>query len=145
MDSKEPNQQKPYKRILIKLSGEALAGEGEYGIDGNKTSALAKEIAAQNSIEVHDGVYLGLQGPTFETLAEYRMVKILGADCVGMSTVPEVIVARHMELEVFGLSVITDMGDEENIEEVNHAEVLKAAQKTEPSVRLLIKELIKNY
>lgn len=105
----------------------------------------AKEIANQNSIEVHDGVYLGLQGPTFETLAEYRMVKILGADCVGMSTVPEVIVARHMELEVFGLSVITDMGDEENIEEVNHAEVLKAAQKAEPSVRLLIKELIKNY
>lgn len=105
----------------------------------------AKEIATQNSIEVHDGVYLGLQGPTFETLAEYRMVKILGADCVGMSTVPEVIVARHMELEVFGLSVITDMGDEENIEEVNHAEVLKAAQKAEPSVRLLIKELIKNY
>lgn len=105
----------------------------------------AKEIAVQNSIEVHDGVYLGLQGPTFETLAEYRMVKILGADCVGMSTVPEVIVARHMELEVFGLSVITDMGDEENIEEVNHAEVLKAAQKAEPSVRLLIKELIKNY
>lgn len=105
----------------------------------------AKEIAAQNSIEVHDGVYLGLQGPTFETLAEYRMVKILGADCVGMSTVPEVIVARHMELEVFGLSVITDMGDEENIEEVNHAEVLKAAQKAEPNVRLLIKELIKNY
>lgn len=105
----------------------------------------AREIAAQNSIEVHDGVYLGLQGPTFETLAEYRMVKILGADCVGMSTVPEVIVARHMELEVFGLSVITDMGDEENIEEVNHAEVLKAAQKAEPSVRLLIKELIKNY
>lgn len=105
----------------------------------------AKEIATQNSIEVHDGVYLGLQGPTFETLAEYRMVKILGADCVGMSTVPEVIVARHMELEVFGLSVITDMGDEENIEEVNHAEVLKAAQKAEPSVRLLIKELIKSY
>lgn len=105
----------------------------------------AKEIATQNSIEVHDGVYLGLQGPTFETLAEYRMVKILGADCVGMSTVPEVIVARHMELEVFGLSIITDMGDEENIEEVNHAEVLKAAQKAEPSVRLLIKELIKNY
>lgn len=107
--------------------------------------AKAKEIAGQNSIEVHDGVYLGLQGPTFETLAEYRMVKALGADCVGMSTVPEVIVARHMELEVFGLSVITDMGDEENIEEVNHEEVLKAAQKAEPHVRMLIKTLIENY
>jgi purine-nucleoside phosphorylase len=110
-----------------------------------KMIAKAKEIAEQNSIEVHDGVYLGLQGPTFETLAEYRMVKALGADCVGMSTVPEVIVARHMELEVFGLSVITDMGDEENIEEVNHEEVLKAAQKAEPHVRLLIKSLIQNY
>lgn len=105
----------------------------------------AKEIAQELNIEVHDGVYLGLQGPTFETLAEYRMVKALGADCVGMSTVPEVIVARHMELECFGLSVITDMGDEENIEEVNHEEVLKAAQTAEPHVRNLIKTLIEKY
>ena len=105
----------------------------------------AKIIAKNNNIIVQDGVYMGLQGPTFETLSEYRMVKNIGADCVGMSTVPEVIVARHMELETFGLSVITDMGDEENIEEVNHAEVLKAAEKAEPHVRLLIKELIKQY
>jgi purine-nucleoside phosphorylase len=104
-----------------------------------------KQIANENDIIVHDGVYLGLQGPTFETLHEYKMVKILGADCVGMSTVPEVIVARHMELETFGLSVITDMGDEENIEEVNHAEVLKAAQQAEPHVRKLIRELIHQY
>ena len=110
-----------------------------------KMIAKAKELAKELNIEVQDGVYLGLQGPTFETLAEYRMVKALGGDCVGMSTVPEVIVARHMEMECFGLSVITDMGDEENIEEVNHAEVLKAAQKAEPHVRLLIRELIKNY
>ena len=110
-----------------------------------KMIAKTKEIASRLNIEIHDGVYFGLQGPTFETLAEYKMVKNIGADCVGMSTVPEVIVARHMELETFGLSVITDMGDEENIEEVNHAEVLKAAEKAEPSVRLLIKELIKNY
>jgi purine-nucleoside phosphorylase len=107
--------------------------------------AKAKEIAGQLNIEVQDGIYLGLQGPTFETLAEYKMVKNIGADCVGMSTVPEVIVARHMELETFGLSVITDMGDEENIEEVSHSEVLKAAQKAEPNVRILIKELIKSY
>ena len=118
------NMSEPYSRLMI---------------------AKAKELAKENAIEVQDGVYLGLQGPTFETLSEYRMVKILGADCVGMSTVPEVIVARHMEMEVFGLSVITDMGDEENIEEVNHAEVLKAAQKAEPHVRLLIKSLIENY
>ncbi|WP_396190880.1 purine-nucleoside phosphorylase [Flavobacterium sp.] len=107
--------------------------------------AKVKEIASELNIEVHDGIYLGLQGPTFETLAEYKMVKNIGADCVGMSTVPEVIVARHMELETFGLSVITDMGDEENIEDVNHSEVLKAAQKAEPDVRILIKELIKSY
>lgn len=110
-----------------------------------KMIAKVKEIASDLNIEVHDGIYLGLQGPTFETLAEYKMVKNIGADCVGMSTVPEVIVARHMELETFGLSVITDMGDEENIEDVNHSEVLKAAQKAEPDVRILIKELIKNY
>jgi purine-nucleoside phosphorylase len=105
----------------------------------------AKELAQNLNIEVQDGIYLGLQGPTFETLSEYRMVKILGADCVGMSTVPEIIVARHMDMECFGISVITDMGDEDNIEEVNHAEVLKAAVKAEPFVRKLIKELIINY
>jgi purine-nucleoside phosphorylase len=104
--------------------------------------AKAKEIAQDLNIEVHDGVYLGLQGPTFETLSEYRMVKILGADCVGMSTVPEVIVARHMELETFGVSIITDMGDEESILSVSHDEVLEAAKKAEPILRNLVKELI---
>lgn len=105
----------------------------------------AKEIAKDLNIEVQDGIYLGLQGPTFETLAEYKMVKILGADCVGMSTVPEVIVARHMDLETFGISVITDMGNEESIESITHAEVLEAARNAEPHVRNLIKELILQY
>lgn len=105
----------------------------------------AKEIAASMNIEIHDGVYLGLQGPTFETLAEYKMVKALGCDCVGMSTVPEVIVARHMELETFGVSVITDMGDEESIGTITHAEVLEAAKEAEPKVRALIKNLIIQY
>ena len=105
----------------------------------------AKELAQKLNIEVKEGIYLGLQGPTFETLSEYRMVKKLGADCVGMSTVPEVIVARHMDLECFGLSIITDMGDEDNIESVSHDEVLEAAKKAEPKVRSLIKELILNY
>ena len=105
----------------------------------------AKEIAANLNIEVQDGIYMGLQGPTFETISEYRMVKTLGADCVGMSTVPEVIVARHMELETFGISVITDMGNEESIESITHAEVLEAAQKAEPDVRKLIRELIMQY
>jgi purine-nucleoside phosphorylase len=105
----------------------------------------AKEIAISQGVDVKDGIYLGLQGPTFETLSEYRMVKVLGADCVGMSTVPEVIVARHMEMEVFGISVITDMGNEENIDNVNHDEVLLAARTAEPKVRSLIKELIVKY
>ena len=73
------------------------------------------------------------------------MVKILGADCVGMSTVPEVIVARHMNLETFGISVITDMGNEESIDSITHQEVLQAAKSAEPKVRELIKELILNY
>lgn len=105
----------------------------------------AKDIAAESGITVHDGVYLGLQGPTFETLSEYRMVSKLGGDCVGMSTVPEVIVARHMNLETFGVSVITDMGNEESIESITHAEVLEAAKNAEPDVRKLIRELILQY
>lgn len=110
-----------------------------------KMIAKAKELAKELNIEVQDGVYLGLQGPTFETLAEYRMVKALGGDCVGMSTVPEVIVARHMDLETFGLSVITDMGNEEAIETITHEEVLEAAREAEPHVRQLIKQLILTY
>lgn len=102
----------------------------------------ARNLAKELQIDLKEGVYLALQGPTFETLAEYRMVKAVGADCVGMSTVPEVIVARHMDLDCFGISVITDMGDEDNIDEVNHEEVLLAAKSAEPKVRLLIKKLI---
>ncbi len=105
----------------------------------------AKEVATKLEIEVQDGVYLGLQGPTFETLSEYKMVKALGADCVGMSTVPEVIVARHMDLETFGISVITDIGNEESIHTITHEEVLQAANEAEPKVRKLIKELIVSY
>lgn len=110
-----------------------------------KMIAKAKELAATLEIEVQDGVYLGLQGPTFETLAEYRMVKTVGGDCVGMSTVPEVIVARHMEMECFGISVITDMGDEHSIDTITHDEVLEAAQAAEPHVRNLIQNLITAY
>jgi len=110
-----------------------------------KMISKVKEIAEKSAIEVHDGVYLGLQGPTFETLSEYRMVGKLGGDCVGMSTVPEVIVARHMNLETFGISVITDMGNEESIETITHAEVLEAAKNAEPHVRQLIRELILQY
>jgi purine-nucleoside phosphorylase len=110
-----------------------------------KMIAKVKELAGNLNIEVKDGVYLGLQGPTFETLAEYKMVKILGADCVGMSNVPEVIVARHMNIETFGVSVITDIGDKDSIDTISHDEVLEAAQKAEPKVRNLIKALILEY
>jgi purine-nucleoside phosphorylase len=110
-----------------------------------KMITKAKEISTSLGIEVKDGVYLGLQGPTYETLSEYRMVKAMGGDCVGMSTVPEVIVAKHMDMEVFGMSVITDMGNEANIEQVTHEEVLEAAKSAEPKVRNLIKELIRQY
>jgi purine-nucleoside phosphorylase len=110
-----------------------------------KMITKAKELAKELHIEVQDGVYLGLQGPTFETLSEYKMVKALGGDCVGMSTVPEVIVARHMDLETFGLSVITDMGNEDAIETITHEEVLEAAREAEPHVRRLIKQLILTY
>jgi purine-nucleoside phosphorylase len=110
-----------------------------------KMIAKAKELALELDVEVKDGIYLGLQGPSFETLAEYKMVKILGADCVGMSTVPEVIVARHMDVETFGISVITDIGDEDNIDTISHDEVLEAAQNAEPNVRRLIKQLILQY
>lgn len=110
-----------------------------------KMISKAKQIATELEIPVKDGVYLALQGPTFETLAEYRMVKAIGADCVGMSTVPEVIVARHMELETFGISVITDIGDEASIDTITHNEVLEAANAAEPKVRQLIKELITQY
>ena len=104
--------------------------------------AKAKQIAKELHIESKEGVYLALQGPTFETLAEYKMVKNIGGDCVGMSTVPQVIVAKHMSMDCLGISVITDMGNEDNIEEVNHEEVLEAAKKAEPHVRNLIKNFI---
>ena len=102
----------------------------------------AEKVATDHNLNIQKGVYYGLQGPTFETLAEYKMVRIVGADCVGMSTVPEVIVARHMDMDVFGISVISDMGDEEGIAEVNHEEVLKAVKGAEPIARSLIKGLI---
>jgi purine-nucleoside phosphorylase len=105
----------------------------------------AKAIAKEMKLDLKVGVYLGLQGPTFETLAEYKMVKAVGGDCVGMSTVPEVIVAKHMNMDCLGISVITDMGDEDNIEEVNHEEVLEAAKKAEPFVRKLIKNVILQF
>lgn len=102
-----------------------------------------KEIAAKNDIKIHEGVYVGLSGPTFETPAEYRMLRIWGADAVGMSTVPEVIVARHMSIPCFAVSIITDLGVPGKIEKITHEEVQRVAAIAEKKMTFLFKELIK--
>ena len=104
--------------------------------------ALARDIAAEKHIALQEGVYLGTQGPTFETPAEYRMFYRLGADAVGMSTVPEVIVARHCGIRVLGISVVTDMGLEGQTAKVSHEEVQEAADAAEPKMTEIIRELI---
>ena len=104
----------------------------------------AEAIGKANNIKLHKGVYIGVQGPTFETEAEYTMVKNLGADAVGMSTVPEVIAAIHAGLTCFGISVITDIGISGKIVEVSHEEVQIAAKKSEPKMTLIMKELVKS-
>lgn len=105
----------------------------------------AKEIAAENGIEVCEGVYLALQGPTFETQAEYLMVSRLGGDAVGMSTVPEVIVARHMGIEVFGVSIITDLGLPGKMANISHEEVQAVGRTATPKVMKIVKELIRTF
>ncbi len=104
----------------------------------------AKLIAIESNIVVKEGVYVGVQGPTFETPAEYKMFRILGGDVIGMSTVPEVIVARHMGIRVFGISIITDSGVPGEIVEISHEEVQKVAMKAEPKMTRIMKELIKS-
>lgn len=102
----------------------------------------AKEIAKANDIDVKEGVYFGVTGPTFETRAEYKMIRMLGGDAVGMSTVQEVIAANHMHTPVFAISVITDIGvrDEENA--ITHEEVLHFAKQAEPKLALILREMI---
>jgi purine-nucleoside phosphorylase len=99
-------------------------------------------IAQENGIKVQQGVYVGVSGPTYETHAEYRMFHLLGGDAVGMSTVPEVIVARHMGMKVFGISIITDSGAPGEIKEITHEEVQQVAKKAEPIASFIIKELV---
>ena len=104
----------------------------------------AKAIAALNNIKVHTGVYVGVQGPTFETPAEYKAFALMGGDAVGLSTTPEVVVARHMGMEVFAISVISDMGyPPEKADRVSHAFVLEKAAAAEPKMTLIIQELLK--
>lgn len=116
-----PDMSEPYDRELI---------------------AKAKEIAASNSITVREGAYAGVSGPCLETPAEYKYIAIIGAQAVGMSTVPEVIVARHMNVPCFGISVITDLGVPGKIVKVTHEDVTKAAAAAAPKMTLIFKELI---
>ena len=116
-----PDMSEPYSRRLI---------------------GQAKAIAAEKGIRVVEGVYVGVSGPTFETPAEYRLYRTFGGDAVGMSTVPEVIVAKHCGIRVFGMSVITDLGVEGKIVEVTHEEVQAAADKAQPFMTEIMRELI---
>ena len=103
-----------------------------------------EEIAKVNEITLHKGVYTSVVGPQLETKAEYRMLKIIGSDAVGMSTVPEIIVANHLKLKVAAVSVLTDECDPDNLEPVNIEEIIAMAAKAEPNMVTLFKELIKN-
>jgi len=116
-----PDMSEPYNKSLIKK---------------------AKEIGQRLNIDVKEGVYFCATGPTFETHAEYKMVHILGGDVVGMSTVQEVIVARHMGMDVFAMSVVTDIGIREEDNVITHEEVLQAAKEAEPKFSTIFRELI---
>jgi purine-nucleoside phosphorylase len=109
-----------------------------------KLIATAHYIAKQNAFELKEGVYFGVTGPTFETRAEYKLINQLGADAVGMSTVQEVIVAVHAGMQVFAISVITDIGvrEEENI--ISHKDVLDAANASAPKLTSLLKSMIES-
>ncbi len=102
----------------------------------------AQEIAHNNDITLHKGVYVGVIGPNLETRAEYRYLERIGGDVVGMSTVPEVLVARHMDMQVFAVSVVTDVGDPENLHPVSLDDVISVASAAEPKLTRLVSELI---
>ncbi len=118
-----PDMSEPYSRDLI---------------------AKAKDIAAQHNFKVAEGSYAGLTGPTLETPAEYMYVRNIGADAVGMSTVPEVIAAKHMGMTCFGVSIVSDLGVPGKIVEVTHEMVQEVAAEAEPKMTVIIKELIES-
>ncbi len=100
------------------------------------------KIAIKNNIRCHSGVYVSVNGPNLETRAEYRFLRLIGADAVGMSTVPEVIVANHMALPVFAISVLTDEGFPDNLKAVSLEEIIKTAEEAEPKMTKILKDLI---
>ena len=103
---------------------------------------IAQQIASENNLPIQKGVYVALTGPTLETPAEYKYMRIIGGDTVGMSTAPEVIVARHMGISCFAMSVITDLGVPGKIQKVTHEEIQKVSEVAEPKLTLIIKQLI---
>lgn len=107
-----------------------------------KMNDMLRSIASEKKIQLHEGVYVPVTGPNLETRAEYKMIRLLGGDAVGMSTVPEVIVARHMSLPCCAISVLTDECDPEHLEPVDIADILKAAAVAEPQLTDLYTELI---
>jgi purine-nucleoside phosphorylase len=121
LGSRFPDMSEPYKKELIDK---------------------AKQIAGRLSIEIKEGVYFGVTGPTFETRSEYKMIRVLGGDAVGMSTVQEVIAAVHSGMNVFAMSVITDIGIREEENTITHDEVLQAAKDAEPNFSSIFRELI---
>ena len=129
------------------LIGENIAELGPRFPDmseayNHKLIGLAKDVAKDFNIELKYGVYAGVSGPTFETPAEYFYIRKVGADAVGMSTVPEIIVARHMDIPCFGMSVVTDVGVEGQIVEVSHEEVQEAAALAAPNLLKVFQELL---
>ena len=102
----------------------------------------ARNIAYENNILLQTGVYVGVSGPTYETPAEYRYFRIIGGDVVGMSTVPEIIVAKHMNMVCFGMSVITDSGAQEKLKAITHEEVQKVGELAQPKMAEIFKNLL---
>ncbi|WP_027376714.1 purine-nucleoside phosphorylase [Kaistella palustris] len=132
------------------LRGQNLEELGPRFVDmsepySRKMIEIAAMVAEEEGITAHQGCYVALQGPTFETPAEYGMIKAIGGDAVGMSTVPEVIVAKHQGMDCFGISIITDVGGPDIAYTVSHEEVLQAANKAMPKVIKIVTGLVKNY
>ncbi|HLV15573.1 MAG TPA: purine-nucleoside phosphorylase [Xanthomarina sp.] len=126
----------------VELLGERFTDMSQpYNKDLN---SKFKTIAKSHNITLHEGVYASVVGPQLETRAEYRMLSIIGADAVGMSTVPEIIVANHLGLKAAAVSVLTDECDPENLMPVNINEIIEMAGKAEPNMITLFKELIKS-
>jgi purine-nucleoside phosphorylase len=118
-----PDMSQPYDRTLI---------------------AKAKSIAQNLGIPVQEGVYAAVQGPNLETAAEYRYLRIIGADVVGMSTVPECIVANHMGMRVFAMSIVTDIGNPDNLKPVSLEEIIRVANQAEPKLTQIFTELVRS-